>query len=366
MKKLSLILFLVQTLLSAQENKPQYTAEFNYYYGSILPHSPAILHLIQAHPEGIIITVNKKTFGHKEWESRLNYPDFGISFHYQNNKNKELGDLYGFFAHYNFYFLNRHLQLRLGQGIAYNTNPYDKEKNYRNFAFSTHLMPSTFFMLNYQKENIWEGLGVRAGGFLIHHSNGTIKSPNTSINTVGVNVGLQYVFDRERERNYIPRQENDTVNHKEPVHFNLFFRSGVQQSRTIGTPQYPFYTFSVYADKKISRSSAIQAGVDVFLSIMLKHEIDMMAATFPEFDVDPDTDYKRMGIFAGYEFNLDRLSAEAQLGYYIYDDYKGFDSVYQRLGVRYRFYKNLYLGTHLKTHYSKAEAMEFSIGIRFK
>jgi len=364
MKKSVFFLLLCFTLLNAQKNKPQYTTEFNYYYGSILPHSKGILHLITDHPEGFMLVVNRKTFGDKEWESRLNYPDFGATIHYQNNKNQELGDLFGLFAHYNFYFLKRNLQLRIGQGIAFNTNPYDKEKNYRNYAFSTRWMPSTFFMLNFQRENLWEGWGIRAGVFLIHHSNGTIKSPNTSINTVGANIGLNYVFDHRNERTHLPKEENEEKS-AETIHYNLFFRSGVQESRIIGTGQYPFYTFSVFADKKISRTSAFQLGLDVFLAIMLKHEIEMKSITFPELGIDPGTDYKRAGLFAGYEFSLDRLSAEMQFGYYIYDDYKAFNNVYQRFGVKYRFYKNFYIGTGLKTHYSKAEAMEFSVGTRF-
>lgn len=357
-----LLLFLFSGFLFGQSNQPQYTAEINYYYGSILPHSPGILHLINQHPEGVLIAVNRKTFGDKEWESRLNYPDFGVTFHYQNNKNEELGDLYGLFGHYNFYFFDRSLQLRLGQGIAYNTNPYHKEKNYRNFAFSTHLMPSTFFMLNYQKENIWEGLGIKAGLFLIHHSNGTIKSPNTSINTAGANIGLVYVFDSENEREYVPKDKSDF---SEPIHLNVFFRSGIQESRTIGSGQYPFYTFSVYADKKISRTSGFLAGIDVFIAEMLKREIEMISITYPEFNLPPDTDYKRIGLFGGYEFSLDRLAAEAQFGYYIYDDYKAFNSTYQRLVLKYRIIDNLYFGTGLKTHFSKAEALEFAVGMKF-
>jgi hypothetical protein len=51
-------------------------------------------------------------------------------------------------------FLQRHLMFRIGQGVAYNTNPYNKETNYRNYAYGAHLMPSTYFMLNYSKQNL--------------------------------------------------------------------------------------------------------------------------------------------------------------------------------------------------------------------
>lgn len=347
----------------AQDTPKQYSVDVNYYYGSILPHSEKISHLITEHPEGIFVSAQEKTFGNEEWESRMNYPDFGVTFHYQNNKNETLGDLYGLFAHYNFYFLKRNLQLRIGQGVAYNTNPYDKEENYRNSAFGSHFMPASFFMLNFQKENIWEGLGLRGGLFLIHHSNGTIKTPNTSANTVGANLGVTYTFDPNKERTYHPRLNRDSA-YTEPIRYNLAFRSGVHESHIIGSGQHPFYVISAYADKRFTRSSSFQVGLDVFLSMMLKHEIEMMAISFPEKGVDADTDYKRLGLFVGYELFLNRLSFEAQFGAYVYDDYKSHTALYQHLGLKYYFYRNFFLGTGLKTHFSKAEAMDFSLGVR--
>lgn len=363
LKLFTLSVFLISISLFSQENEKQYSIDANYYYGSILPHSQKIKHLITAHPEGVLVSIDRKTFGEKEWETRFNYPDYGITLHYQNNKNETLGDMFGVIAHYNFYFFKRNLQLKIGQGIAYNTNPYDKNTNYRNVAYSTHLMPTSLFQLNFRKENIFEGLGIQAGAFLIHHSNGTMKSPNTSTNTVGANIGLNYVFDSKKERNFIPRANRDSV-YSEPIHYNFAFRSGVQESRVIGTGQYGFYFFSAYADKRFRKSSAVQAGVDVFISPMYKNEIEYMAIAFPELDVDGNLNSTRVGVFAGYELFINKLSFEGQLGVYVLDEYKANTALYQRLGLKYYFYQNVFLGTSLKTHFSKAEAMEFSLGIR--
>lgn len=348
--------------LFGQQKERQFTLDADYYYGSILPHSNKIIHLITGHPEGVFISFQQKTFGAEEWESRLNYPDFGLTFHYQNNKNPELGDLYGLLGHYNFYFLKRHLQFKVGQGVAYNTNPYDKEDNYRNVAFGSHLMPVTLFMLNFQKENLWEGLGLRAGVFLIHHSNGLFKSPNTGTNTVGANLGLHYVFDHKNEIEYQAAEYDELF--YEPIRFNFVFRGGVHESYITGSGQYPFYVFSVYADKKLTRSGAVQLGTELFLSMMRKHEIEMLAVSFPEFNVASGTDYKRLGIFAGYELFINRLSAEGQLGFYVYDKAELDSRLYQRLGLKYYFYKNIFAGVGLKTHLSKAESTEFTLGIR--
>lgn len=345
-----------------QENESNYTLDVNYYYGSFLPHSNKIKHLITDHPEGVFVSANKKTFGEEEWESRMDYPDYGLTLHYQNNKNESIGDMYGAFAHYNFYFFKRNLQMRVGQGIAYNDNPYDKEKNYRNLAYGSHFMPATFLMLNYQKENIWQGLGIRAGAFLIHHSNGTMKTPNTSMNTVGANVGIHYSFNSNTEREFIHPQSSDSF--REPIKYNLAFRTGVHESHIIGSGQHPFYFISAYADKRFSRSSAFQLGFDLFLSLKAKHEIQMMAISFPEKGISADTDYKRVGVFAGYELFINNLSIEGQLGAYLHDEYKSHTFLYQHLALKYYIHNNLFISTGLKTHFSKAEAMDFAIGFR--
>ena len=39
------------------------------------------------------------------------------------SKNDILGNNYTLYAHYNFYFLKRNLMLRIGQGLAFKTNP---------------------------------------------------------------------------------------------------------------------------------------------------------------------------------------------------------------------------------------------------
>ena len=363
MKKIVFLLFLFPLLVFTQEEKPQYTFDLDYYYGSILPHSQKIYHLIKAHPEGVFIAANKKTFGHKEWESRLNYPDYGMTFHYQNNKNQTLGDLYGLFLHYNFYFLNRNLQIRIAQGIAHSTNPYHKHQNYRNLAYGLNFMPVTFFMFSYQKENIWEGLGINAGVFLIHHSNAKLRTPNTSTNTVAAKFGIQYKLDHEKERKYIPKEEKDTA-FFEPFRVNFALRTGVHESHVIGSGRYPFYNISAYADKKISKSSSFQLGVDLLLSRMRKKEIKTMGEAFPEKDINPEADYKRVGAFIGYELFINKLSFEPQLGYFIYNKYGEDKAIYQRLGLKYYLHKNFFTGFGLLSQSTKAEALEFTFGVR--
>lgn len=363
MKRIIYLLILFSSWTYSQEIKPSYRFEIDYYYSSIMPHSKKIMHLLTQHPEGLFLAANRQTFGKKEWQSRLNYPDYGVSFHYQKNKNQTLGDLYGLFLHYNFYFLNRNLQFSVGQGVAYNTNPYDKNKNYRNLAYGNNFMPATYFMFSYDKQNIWEGLGVRAGLFLIHHSNAKLRTPNTSTNTVGAKLGLSYNLNHKTQQTYLPDNFKDST-FTEPIKVNFVLHTGVHESPIVGSGRYPFYNFSVYADKRISRSSAFQVGMDLFLSRMRKREIGMMAISYPEKEMDPDVDYKRMGAFIGYELFISNLSFEPQFGFYVYNKYNQDNSVYQRLTLKYYLNPHVFVGAGLLSQLSKAEAMEFSAGIR--
>lgn len=365
MKHLYLLLLCFSCLVVAQESPlGSYTVDANYFYGNIIPHRQSIRQLITGHPEGIVLSFSKKTFGNKEWESVYNYPEIGISLHYQDMKNDALGEMYGLYGHYSFYFLNRNLMLRVGQGVAYNTNPYNKETNFRNYAYGAHLMPTTYFMLNYSKQNLIGGLGVQAGLTFIHHSNASMKSPNTSTNTFAVNVGVNYAFDKKPENQYHSIQYDTIIDHSQPLHFNFVARGGINQMDLIGSKQSPYYAFSTYLDKRISRKSGFQFGAEFFIPKYLKEEIHYMSVSYPEAPVDPNTDYHKVGVFAGYEMYINRLSFEAQVGAYVYQPYKSTGTLYQRIGLKYYAFKNMFTGIGLKTHAAKAEVMEFSLGYR--
>ncbi|MRX65810.1 acyloxyacyl hydrolase [Maribacter luteus] len=340
----------------------KHTIDVNQFYGSVLLHNTDISHLISNHPAGLILSYNRKTYGDEAWQEDFNYPDIGGSFIYQNMNNSTLGENYGLYAHYNFYFFQRLMQFRIGQGIAYNTNPYDKYENFRNNAYGSRLLSSTYLMLNYHKENIFKGLGFKAGITLIHYSNANFKAPNTSTNTFAFNAGLTYDLDGGQEIAFLPTREKVKIT--EPVKYNLVFRAGLNESDVIDMGQYPFYIVSAYADKRIGRKSAIQIGADVYFSRFLKELIRFQSIAFPENGVSADDDYKRVGVFLGHELFINRMSVITQLGYYVYYPFDFEGRMYNRIGLKRYFGKKMFGAVTLKSHGAKAEAVEFGIGIR--
>jgi len=365
MRHFYFLILLFPILLFAQD-KPEgsYTVDINYFYGNIIPHRKSIQHLITEHPEGTIISFNRKTFGAAKCESVFNFPDYGVSFHYQDMKNQALGEMYGLYGHYSFYFLNRNIMFRVGQGVAYNTNPYDKQTNFRNYAYGVHFMPSTYFMLNYNKQDIWQGLGVQAGFMMVHHSNASMRAPNTSTNTLAINLGVNYTFNRKEANIYETGLDAADSTYTEPVKFNAVFRGGFNESDVIGSGQKAYYALGLYADKRISKHSTYQLGVDVFWARYLKEYIRYQSIAYPELNVDGSKDYRKIGLFAGYELRMDRLAPEAQVGYYVYSPFNSTGRLYERIGLKYYIADYVFASVGLKTHGAKAEVMEFGLGIR--
>ena len=357
------VVCLATQLMGAQEEDPNlFTIDASYFYGTILEHNPDISHLITDHPTGYILSYNKKTFGFKDWESRYNYPDWGFSFIHQDMKNFYLGENYGLYAHFNFYFFKRRFNFRIAQGIAYATKPYDKYDNFINNAYGSDLLSSTYIMFNYKKENIYKGLGLHAGFSIIHYSNANFRAPNNSTNTFVLNAGVNYTFNHEKEPEFIPSTESKTFT--EPIKYNIAFRAGVNESDVVGTGQFPFYNLSFYADKRINRKSSLQLGTDAFFATFLKELIYYYSVSFPEENVSGNEDWKRLGVFVGHELFINKLSFITQVGYYVYYPYDFEGRLYNRIGLK-RYVGNTFFGAiTVKSHGAKAEGVEFGIGVR--
>lgn len=339
----------------------EYAADISGFFGKIPRHSDNIAHLITGHPQGVVASLSRKTFGEEEWEQRFNYPEYGATLIYTDLQNEYLGINTSVYGHYSFYLLKRHLMMRIGEGIAYCSNPYDKETNYRNSAFGSRIETSTFLMLNY-KQRLFDKLGLEGGLLMIHYSNGNMKAPNTSVNILSVNLGLHYDISGANKKEYLYTLTDEP--YTEPVKYNVVFRSGVNESDIINSGQYPFYVVSAYADKRLSRVSAVQVGADMFFSTFLKEYIKFISIAYPENGLKGDEDYKRAGVFIGHELFMNRLSFVSQLGYCFYNPIHYQNNMYQRLGLNYHVSEKLFGSVTLKTHMAQAEAIEFGIGVR--
>ncbi len=361
MKSSLLFFFLCVTIGTfSQERKDDYVA-FDYFYGNIIQHNSRVEGLVHAHPTGVMLSYNKRTHGTKRWQQEYGYPDWGVSLLYQDFNYDVLGKNYSVGVHYNFYFLNRKLQVLLGQGLNYNTHPFHLETNPKNIAYGSHINSSFQFGLQYGHPRIFDKFGLRAGILFFHHSNGGAKSPNTGTNIITASIGVTYDFIEEE----IAHQEKVAYERLiEPVKYNFALRSGVNESNFVGLGQYPFVVFSAFADKRISYKNTLQFGVDVIIAEFIKAHKEHVAAAFPGNTVYLDADYKRVGVFVGHEFRFNKVAIPTQVAYYIYNPSKYDNVPYMRGGIKYYISEKWFAVATVRAHGLNAEAIEWGVGLR--
>lgn len=363
MRQKYLVLYLnLLALMSYAQNFQTYDAlEFSVFRGSIIKHAPDIGHLITDHPDGFVLGYTFGNSGDKEWHHAYPRADYGFSLLYQDFKTNIAGTNLALSAHMNFYFLNRRLQFRFAQGIARNSNPYDRETNFRNNAFGQQWMSANTFMLRYLQPLPNVPLTLHAGLVFTHFSNGRFQFPNRGLNTYGVQVGIQYQTKKHEYTVDTARIDKPKLEWNQQV----YFRSGLNESTLVGAGKRPFYHISYLWDRQISRKSALQFGLEGFWTESRLAYMRFIRDSYPE-DIENlnPRDYRRFALLVGHEWFISRFSVETQLGYYVYKPFKDEINLYKRLGLKYYITPSFFSGIALKTHGGRAEAIEWGLGVR--
>lgn len=346
--------------LFAQSKTTQSSWDVQFLNGVILEHNPDIAHLILGRTNAVLLKYNRKTYGDQTWQQHYNYPDWGASFMYQDMGNPELGINYSLYGHYNFYFLQRHLNLSIGTGIAYTTNPYDPITNPRNVAYGSSLMSASFLGMGYKKERLFHNIGLEAGILITHYSNGRLRVPNTSTNVFSFNLGLNYTPFKNGSYNI----DQELPEFSESLRLNVALIGGANENNIVGLGRRAFFGIQAFVDKRISYKSSFQLGAELFVSGALEDFIRYRAAAFPEMGINGDEDAKRAGVFVGYELRISQIAAFVQLGYYAYYPVDFEDRFYNRLGLKRFFGKHWFAQVAVKAHAGKAENIDFGIGYR--
>ncbi len=357
---LFLLVFYCQSWAQTLES-PNKSLGLEVFRGFIYEHKPQISHLIVDHPVGFRVVYNRKTHGERPWQQRYNFPDRGVTFVYMDYKNDNLGKTLALIPHFNFYLRGKRdarsqLQFKMGFGAGYTTEKYDRVTNNQNNVISTDLTGAVLFQFGYEYA-LTERLLFNASTSITHFSNGAIKKPNSGINIMAANFGLQYMFDyKKREYKYIDEPKLET----RPIGYSIIVIGGVHESLKIRSGAKPFFVLSGIVDKKVNHKSRFGAGLEWFHSRSLREEVKF------DDNVDEGTDFNRIGLVLAHEMLFNEYSVIMHAGYYLYDPHSAFQPVYLRLKLRRYFGDHIFGSIGVKSHAAKAEAMEFAVGYRIK
>lgn len=347
--------------VQSQFRKGQKVISFRYQTGTILQHRKTIAHLIINNPVGFLISFDGKTHGLNAWEVLYNYPDIGLAFVYVDFRNQILGKTIALIPHYNIYIRKNtkaryQVSYKVGLGISYSTNTYDREFNNKNNVISTKINFGILFEIQ-QSYAITDNLLLANSINMTHFSNGAIKLPNLGINVLNLNIGFSYLLGTKPD---VPNNQFPASPLKKKPGFIFSLASGIHEPTVESAGKHPFFVLTGMIDRHLNEKSVLGAGFEWFYSVALKKYRDI------DFRLDPDDipDFNRIGLVLSHELMINEYSVITQAGYYIYDPYKYFSPIYLRAGLRRYFGKNVFGTIAVKAHGPTAESAEIFIGYK--
>jgi len=360
-----IFIFLLATSYVFAQEKSSYW-DVSYAYGSMLKHKKTVGHLVTAHPELYSLSwYNTATIN--SWKKDYNYPDWGLTFIQQRFNNPVLGNVYALNYGNKFYLLERNrknqLNLGMGLGLGYCTNPLNFETNNQNVAISSPISFSVHLKLNYEYPNLYRGIGISSGVFLSHFSNSSFKLPNFGVNSIFINAGLSYRPTLSTHSTFPKRVKAEKIS-KQPITLSLGMEASTHELKA-GLGSKPILIFQIAANKRISSKSALSLGTEYFHSLANKEFADFLYRTQTEIEDNTLKDFKQISIFVGHKLLFNRWNFNTNIGYYLYNPLEKTPKVYQKIGFDYRIKKSRFsAGFAIKVHNFRAD--HTSLGIKYQ
>lgn len=374
MLKKSLFLFfsLFVFLISRADEKfgaiGKISFEANYQFGRIIPHNSKFKIPVHGFTHAFEISFLKQTMGEKAWQRKLHYPELGGSFVFVRNEDQKIfGNVYLLLAVAKFWIVrSRYIDfyVRVGTGLAFVPNHFDRIKNPENIAIGSLLNSADQLRLGLDFKAD-EHLQVMIGATFTHYSNAASSLPNLGVNVPAFTFGLRYFPKVSREvkynRNKIPKPLK-----KNEMMIKLGF--AYNEMAIAGGAKYPFYIGTVGYARYTSITNKVLAGVCGEFS---QGEFDLQKYSGNETKYNPVLNASRLSVYVGDEIVMGKVSMFFAAGFYVFNIPKK-TPVYAKLGLNYyfpAFGKNqstrFFIGLNLKTHYFVAQYYETSTGVVF-
>jgi hypothetical protein len=323
-------------------------------YGFLIAHRSIMSHIPNEFCKSLEYSLVFQTKGSKSWHKSLNYPKFGLSTLVSSAGNKELiGNFFGTYSFLQFsFFKAKKNQLfgKIGTGIGYAQKVFDQKENPKNNVLSTHFNALINFGLFYQRN--FKNSYLNFGLDLTHLSNGASKMPNLGINVSYLSLAIGYNFKKSESK-------LDTLNIKKPNKSWNYLILGIgsfKEAYPTGEKKYPVVAGAFLANKIFSHKVGYETGFD----LMYRPSIN---AYKPVVYKSQESMFQ-LGFYNGYIMTLDKLQIIVGLGFYLRDEYNADDFIYNRVGFRYHFSEKLFANLTLKSHWARADYVEYGIGFK--
>lgn len=353
MRHILLTFLLLTSVFTHAQNRSTWGLEARMKAGFLLGHRVVMGHLAQEHAYAAELSYVFRTNGEKSWHRHYRYPELSVNLFYGSVGNTNvLGNFGGVYGSIAIPFVDKErfrLNGKLGCGLSYTNKVYDEVMNKKNVAISTPINAlinigidaKTYFGKN------WIALGID----LTHFSNGGFKVPNLGLNLPYLSLGYGRFVSKTEERSTIERLT--TIPQRRLILGATAIASVKEVFPTNGRA-YPVYALNLHARMFMKPKVGWEVAFDI---------ISKQAILGYRVEVEK-TQWKIMqfGVYAGYLLPLNQFHFVVGMGAYVRDFYNPDGLLYHRVGMRYYLKNGVHFNLVLKSHWGKADYVEWGIG----
>ncbi|MNK02297.1 hypothetical protein D3C87_201180 [compost metagenome] len=357
--RIALLFFLLPAFCYSQEPKiDDWNLSLRGKSGFLAAHRGTMGHLAKDRLFAGELSFSKRIRS-KDWSEEYRNPYAGVTLYGSNLGNKEiLGYGVGMYGFIEFPWTRSEKHVftsKLGAGVGIVTKVYDVAKNPKNVPMSTYL--NAVICLGIQGR--WYIKPEHALVYsldMTHFSNGSSKVPNLGVNMPFIGLGYEYTF-KKKEAPGVKIKTFERV-----PFFNSWNASivGIISDKEIfptGGKRYPVFALSGMLYKQFKP----KVGMEIALDVISKQSI----LRYRDYIAKSQWDILQVGAFVGYNIPLDKFRFVIGMGGYVKDRYNPDALFYHRVGMRYQCQNGLLFNLILKSHWAKADYIEYGIGYTF-
>lgn len=348
--KLILILFFSNSLFS--QNSWLFMPSIK--YGFLLPHKPSLSYFNDSHLNEITLEFSKQLTDTNKWHEYYRYPNIGGGIYFTSLPSdiytgKSLAG-YGFIDIPLKWYKNNSFNYSIGAGLAFLTKHFDKTDNYYNIAIGSTL--NAFINVGIHCSFYFNKFQINTGLSFTHYSNGAWKKPNLGFNIPTLKLGVGFInHSKKHFEMKLPHQKF------KQIEWNIMLAGGTRQNYPSDPNRYYVGTLAFMYENQFSIKHKWGIGLDLFYDSSIPNRNKEVP------DYSKKIAYFRSGIRLSHDLIFGKTSFTFQSGCYFYDQYLPDGFIYSRLGLRYKI--NHWLQAHvlLKTHFFKADVIEFGLSL---
>lgn len=356
---------IASTEIQKAQYKPELWIQGNLKGGFLIAHRSVMGHLVSQHAIAGEVGVVFQTRGRRYWNQAYKYPRIALNMYVGNLGHDDiLGHSFGLYSCASMPLASKkwyEFSAKAGVGLVYMNKRYHQQNNPLNIGISTPI--NVLVLLGIESRfKIKNNSAITLSLDATHFSNGATTVPNFGLNLPFVSIGYQHKIQQSNWVNQngevVSFDRTDVIPNQKRWEFGVMAIGSVKEIFPVNQKKYGIFGLNLIGRRFFNQKVGMEMSFDLMSNQSIRDFNAEIEKTFAEM--------LQLGVYTGYILPLDKFHAIVGMGVYVRDKYKPADLFYHRVGMRYVFKNGINMNLTLKSHWARADYVEYGIGYTFK